>query len=52
MQLLIVLGRREPAFALGDFKGIAKSLAGTLASFGAADGIKELFGSDDSDNTR
>jgi len=43
--------RREPEPAL-PIGGILKSLAGTLASFGAADGVKELFGSDDSDNTR
>ena len=47
MQLLIVLGRREPAFALSDFKGFAKSLAGALTSLGVADGISELFGSNE-----
>ena len=48
MQLLIVLGRREPlSVPAGTFSGIAKTLAGTLASLAAADGVQELFNRDD-----
>ncbi|KAI9455603.1 hypothetical protein BJY52DRAFT_1188324 [Lactarius psammicola] len=40
--------RREPSpLAPGTFSGIAKTLAGTLASLAAADGVKELFNRDD-----
>ena len=49
MRLLIVLGRLEPAF---DLKGIAKTPAGVVTSLDASDGVKELLGSDDTDNTR
>ncbi len=48
MQLLIVVGRREPSpLSTGAFSGIAKTLAGTLASLAAADGVNELFDRDD-----
>lgn len=48
MQLLIVVGRREPSpLAVSDLSGLGKTLVGTLASLAAANGVESLFNRDD-----
>jgi len=44
-----LLNHTRRSLSLSDFSGLGKTIAGTLASLAAADGVKDLFGSN---NTR